>query len=446
MNPFVDIGGKWIPPDEADEDQDGSPPLNLRQMLKELGKNGIVVSGVVTWIQVNKNIAAKGLWKQHAETSWSDEEVSNAKSALLNAGGERLVQLVPGMRICRKNVAGRRSKEVNDIIEAINALEESNTMPLVLCSSEQLGRCPQSQGSIGPNTNMGDVMTKVVSIEETLSKFMDSSRQQMETMSAELKRHAEPRMAPTAQPVTPGTPAKKRKFGDEGAAIDVEAARSYAGIAGMTPLNQPKLLKHTLQNIIEKKGVEAEKDKSKKKGKNAFHGNARSLGGDATGETILAADVDLVATGVAKDAEPDQLKAFLVAKGIDVVNVECLTKQELLDENKVRCKTMKVTVKAAQHDLAMNPDLWPLRVGVRHFRAPSSRSANGNSWASQSSQSGGIGKSSQSGGKGKSPGENKNHQHKKNHAGNARESPASSISVQNKFEILGTLMDFIKHP
>ena len=252
MNVFVDIGGKWIPHGEGDED--GFLPLNLLQMPKEFGKNGIVASGEVTWIQVNKNIAAKGLWKQHAETSWSDEGVSNAKNALLTAGGERLIQLVPGMGIDRKNITGTRIKEVNDIIDAITALEESNTMPLVLASSEQLGRCPQSQGSIGPNTSMGDVMTKVMSIEESLSKFMDSSRQQMETMTSELKKQVEPRMAPPAQPVTPGTPAKKRKFGDDGAVIDVDAAAgtSYAGIAGITPLkNQPKMLNHVLQNIFE---------------------------------------------------------------------------------------------------------------------------------------------------------------------------------------------------
>ena len=99
---------------------------------------------------------------------------------------------------------------------------------------------------------------------------------------------------------------------------------------------------------------------------------------------------------------------------------------------------MKVTVKGAQHEKAMNPDIWPLRVGVRHFRAPFHKPAsNGTSWASQSSQSGG---------KEKTQGGNRNHQHKKHQAGNKRESTAPGISVQNKFEILGTLMELINHP
>ena len=52
---------------------------------------------------------------------------------------------------------------------------------------------------------------------------------------------------------------------------------------------------------------------------------------------------------------------------------------------------MKVTVKAMHHEKAMDPDMWPYRVGVRHYRAPqrSRQGAGDGSWASQSAQSGG---------------------------------------------------------
>ena len=51
--------------------------------------------------------------------------------------------------------------------------------------------------------------------------------------------------------------------------------------------------------------------------------------------------------------------------------MECITRNELLEEHKVRSKTMKVIVKAKDHAKAMNPDIWPFRVGVRYFRAES---------------------------------------------------------------------------
>ena len=57
----------------------------------------------------------------------------------------------------------------------------------------------------------------------------------------------------------------------------------------------------------------------------------------------------------------------------------------------MRSKTFKVTVKAAQHEKAMDPSVWPFRVGVRHYRAPqrARQGAGDGSWASQSAQSGG---------------------------------------------------------
>ena len=38
----------------------------------------------------------------------------------------------------------------------------------------------------------------------------------------------------------------------------------------------------------------------------------------------------------------------------------------------------------------MDPDIWPLRVGVRHYRQPKRDSNRGASWAEQSAQSGGV--------------------------------------------------------
>ena len=78
---------------------------------------------------------------------------------------------------------------------------------------------------------------------------------------------------------------------------------------------------------------------------------------------LLAADVALVAMGVSKEASDGQLKGFLETKGINVVSVEKLTKPEAM----TRTNTFKVVVKLADYEKAMQPDIWPYRVGVRHF-------------------------------------------------------------------------------
>jgi hypothetical protein len=102
-------------------------------------------------------------------------------------------------------------------------------------------------------------------------------------------------------------------------------------------------------------------------------------------ETLLAADVDLVATGVGKDCTNDDLKNFLRDKGIEPVAVETLTKDEVLPN--VRTKTFKITVKPAQYEMALKPEVWPYRVAVRHFRAP--RRAE-STWGNQAGRTGGI--------------------------------------------------------
>ena len=463
-----DTGGKYVPPgdDSSDEDLEGSLPQNVTQMMKQYGKNGIVVSGVVTWIQVNKNMAANGIWKQVAEQNWNDEEITEAKNALAAAGGEKLVQLAPGMGVNRKSVPGRKVKEIKDIIDGITALEECNSMPLVLASSGQMRRCPQSLGSVGPNANMGDLTTKVVALEDTLKKFMESSKQQIESLTETLKKKPEQRFDPS---VHIGTPSKKRKTVDpeEKGAENIPDSEApiignptYANIAGIQPIGksnhlnqQNQMLSNIFKNIIDKSKNDSSKETKKPTGRNVFHGKARSSAEESANETFLAADVALVASGVAKDAKPEQLKEFLAAKGIEVIQVECLTKKQLLDDNVVRSQTMKVTVKAAHHEKAMNPDVWPLRVGVRYFRAPRRQNTEGSDWQSQSNQSGGNLSENQRGERSKQQGwqrqdGNRTPFRQRNGGFDKNQSqfqPFSPLAVKNMFDVLGN-MGLISHP
>ena len=182
----------------------------------------------------------------------------------------------------------------------------------------------------------------------------------------------------------------------------VKVTNSYSNIAmsGIHPLgrsaviSQPqqkapagKAQSSLLSNLL-KAGVEKEKEKSKQRGKNVFHGNSR---GGGEGETILAADVALVASGIGVNVKDDELETFLKSNGVDVVKVECLTKKELIDKEKVRSKTMKVIVRAKDHEKAMNPEIWPFRVGVRYYRAESRRPRLGAARQSiQGAESGGL--------------------------------------------------------
>ena len=95
---------------------------------------------------------------------------------------------------------------------------------------------------------------------------------------------------------------------------------------------------------------------------------------------LLAADANLVASGVSKDATCEQLKEFIESKGVKVTEIELIS-----NAPERRTNTFRVAIKAADYDKAMQPEVWPYRVGVRRFIPKRPR----NDWASQSANSGG---------------------------------------------------------
>ena len=80
------------------------------------------------------------------------------------------------------------------------------------------------------------------------------------------------------------------------------------------------------------------------------------------------------------------LNDYLKNKGINVVEVVQLTKQEVVEQ--VRTLTFRVAIKASDYEAALKPEIWPYRVGVRHYRAPR-RERPDSSWNGQSGRSGG---------------------------------------------------------
>ena len=118
--------------------------------------------------------------------------------------------------------------------------------------------------------------------------------------------------------------------------------------------------------------------------RNICYGIAKPINDSAT--EMLAADVSLVASGVGKGCTPDKLKYFLEERGIHAVEVEMLTKPEVVKD--VRTLTFRVAVKPKEYKDALKPEVWPYRVGVRHYRAPR-RYRSDRNWEGQSRRSGG---------------------------------------------------------
>ena len=99
---------------------------------------------------------------------------------------------------------------------------------------------------------------------------------------------------------------------------------------------------------------------------------------------LLAANVNLVASGVSKAATDKQLKQFLEDKGIKVTEIECLTYHP-----DARTNTFRVAIAIEDYEKALNPEVWPYRVAVRTFR-PSRRNRDQQSMEAQFGRTGGV--------------------------------------------------------
>ena len=84
-------GGPWVGASNKDGDTHGkgNPPDLVVKMMEEHGQHGILISGLISWIEVNRHQAAGTIWRQVAETAWEHEEVTEAKKLLVSSRKKR---------------------------------------------------------------------------------------------------------------------------------------------------------------------------------------------------------------------------------------------------------------------------------------------------------------------------------------------------------------------
>ena len=345
--------GAWVPGEE--EEDMGKPPDSVMKLLEEDGKKGIIVNGVLAWAVANKESGAVGIWLQVLEQHYDKDELHEARNLLLLTV-PALKEEMPDLKRARQKL----SLVMSDIRMCLEYLSTNeNLMPLVMATSEQWRQSPKSLGSSEPNATLGQMASKVKMLEETMGKLMNTSSKQMEDLTEVLKVKKVQNQTKDAS--------DKEHVVEVQQVEEIHAGKenTYAN-ATTNHLNQPKhqIIKQVLQKITQQKS-----ERPKQKMKNVFHGNNQTK----HEENSIAADVDLVAFGVSLDVETNHLEDFLIARGLKVKKVELMTRPELLKENKVRSKSMKVTVTSSEYEKAMNPEMWPFRVGVRHFKAASRR-------------------------------------------------------------------------
>ena len=436
---------------EGGEDPDESLS-DVFNYLKKNAKNGIAINGILVWIDVQLNGTAPNVWKAQAAYAFLDEEIDAARSALWKAAGDKkeligeiIAHKSPGKK--EKNIedihkamtklkdngvlpmllstnkmirnfpvfhCDKDTMNVGDVMNKVRVLEDSmNSFMKQNCDqmqalTESIGAIGQSSSSSSTNhqvpnisiskthpqvptetpgkkRRIGEVenMEGITEIQQTFAQMAKRSVQpgngqsgfyhpQQQFLSQQYQQAGHPQQQYVSQQYQQaGHPQQQyvsQQYQQAG-----HSQQQFQQVGRRVQPTSPQPFPH-LEN--HQKG-------RPRRPSTLVTGNAKN--GKDDNVELLAADVSLVATGVSKDATADMLKDFISNKGIKVNEVELLTNHKV----EARTFTYRVVIALADYEKALNPEVWPYRVGVRHFK-PKRFQPEQNTWQQQASQTGGI--------------------------------------------------------
>ena len=379
-------------------------PPDIHEELVKNSDHGIIFNGVISWILVQKETNPPEIWKNIALKHYNEGEVKEAWKEMAKLK-DKLKELEPKLGLAQKGYRHKPETEFDDIEEAVNKLTEAGCMPLVMASSKMMLRAPRFWGK-DKGEGISGVAAELKELKEAMVGFVKKNEKQMDELKVEVmnattvaKSRVMPKQLVQNQvpetPKTPGGSSKRTRFEFEhGIEEGIEAEKnewtdvSYAQKAGAKKREAvaelANMLSESKSRSMKDKEVKADKAKTK-----VIYGSAKPV----TEEINLAADVSLVAFNVNKNCTKEHMKTFLFEKGIDVVDVSEMTREEVLDNVKV--KRMKVIVRANEYEKAMDPSVWPCRVGVRLWKDKEAQKARYERWQERLDQ--GRGKNSGAG-------------------------------------------------
>ena len=363
--------------------------LAFKEMVNE-NKNGVVMNKLLAWMDVQRDMLPPDTWKAHLKSLYTEDEILEAKVALFDAvGGD-------SSRIGAFKKHHIKQKHLDDLIEAVEKLWNEDEMPLVVVTSRMVKTLRNYSLVDSNKVNLADAMNKMKELENTVKACLKENADQMKNLSDLVNKRQNTNVSAVPQPTTGSRvsvlisenekrenggitpPSKKRKTADN-FVTPLSSPNSVSGIFPLSRQNNSQQLtvpeNTTAWNTVASKppnrqtGVQSQQvgpnfdSQTPKPQRGAWKKSLNILHGTADSSNTLAADVSLVAYGVAKDATAEGLKAFLEARGIKIVECVNLTTFEF-----ARTHSYKVTIRASEYEKATNPAVWPYWVGVRLFK------------------------------------------------------------------------------
>ena len=121
-------------------------------LLKGIGLHGVILDGLLTWIDTQRRTTPENVWKREIILHFTAEEITNAKNALWETAGDQLER-----NITRKGEL-KSTSEVNDICGAFDILSKNQKLPVFVATSTMVMQSPstveESNQQIHCETNM----------------------------------------------------------------------------------------------------------------------------------------------------------------------------------------------------------------------------------------------------------------------------------------------------
>ena len=102
-------------------------------------KNGVILNGILTWIDIQQKTTAPLVWRTQATAWFSEPEVMEAKEALWKVCASK-VDIIG--KLVNRTTSDKKSVTIGDIGDAMTKLKDNGVMPLLLGSKLMLQSVP----------------------------------------------------------------------------------------------------------------------------------------------------------------------------------------------------------------------------------------------------------------------------------------------------------------
>ena len=103
----------------VNEANDESGLQEVFGFLKQKASNGLVINGLLTWIDVQQKTTPPNIWLTQAASAFNDDEVEIAKAALWKSSSSSMIRVFPAFH-CDKD-----KSDITDVLAKVKVVEES---------------------------------------------------------------------------------------------------------------------------------------------------------------------------------------------------------------------------------------------------------------------------------------------------------------------------------